>query len=721
METLRTGARGSLVQLLQLGLERAGFGSDSLDGIFGNNTREAVMSFQTSQGLTADGVAGPRTWDALEPWLLGYVFHIVESGDTFATIAQLHHTTVAAIDAANPGLDGNMLRVGDRLVVPLGFSVVPTNISYSSALLDFLARGLKARYPFLGVGSIGRSIMGRPLTYFAIGQGETQVFYNASHHANEWITTPVLMKFLEEYAQSYISRGEIGGVPAAELYTGITLFLVPMVNPDGVDLVTGALPAGSYYHNQARTLARNYPTIPFPDGWKANINGVDLNLTYPAGWQQAREIKFAQGYTQPGPRDYVGRSPLSQPESRAVYEFTLNHDFALTLSYHAQGEIIYWRYLNYLPPRSMEIALVMGEVSGYSVEETPATSGYAGYKDWFILAYDRPGYTIEVGRGVSPLPLEQFDEIYRDNLGILIIGMIAMLADTSEKLAEVAKKLNASRDTTLFTGEIPRQSGEDIDSTEARRQSPYAETMLPPPLVSAISVEEAPAITPLGDRLSIEEAPSLVPLVDRTSVEDTLELAPQIDLGSAEELPVSGRMAGWNSTDNTPTSQHMVRWNAAENTQASPPMPRWNSTQNIPPCRQMINWNSTENTPVPVQDKVTMQSQTPLDTRFNRRIYPTERTPWPVDHSRPNQTSPSRIWGRFGHSQPPRQTVQNTTQNNAYPPGTQRRQNSFQQGIQNRPFQPSQQSRTPMGNSPNWMRPRAPHPPKSPLSPRRPQ
>ena len=31
--------------------------------------------------------------------------------------------------------------------------------------------------------------------------------------------------------------------------------------------------------------------------------------------------------------------------------------------------------------------------------------GFAGYKDWFIQYYDRPGYTIEVGLGQSPLPL----------------------------------------------------------------------------------------------------------------------------------------------------------------------------------------------------------------------------------------------------------------------------------------------------------------------------
>ena len=84
------------------------------------------------------------------------------------------------------------------------------------------------------------------------------------------------------------------------------------------------------------------------------------------------------------------------------------------------------RYLDYLPPRSREIADAMAKASGYSVEETPPVSGYAGYKDWFIQKFRRPGYTIEAGSGQNPLPIEQFPEIYRDNLGILVTAALGL-------------------------------------------------------------------------------------------------------------------------------------------------------------------------------------------------------------------------------------------------------------------------------------------------------
>lgn len=151
---------------------------------------------------------------------------------------------------------------------------------------------------------------------------------------------------------------------------------------------------------------------------------MDLNLQFPALWENARDIKFSQGYTNPGPRDYVGPSPLSSIEAINMYNFTLSKNFRLILAYHAQGEVIYWKFANYLPEASYYIGQRFANSSGYSLDITPENSAYAGYKDWFIQNYNRPGYTIEVGNGDNPLPLSQFDDIYNKNVGILTLGMI---------------------------------------------------------------------------------------------------------------------------------------------------------------------------------------------------------------------------------------------------------------------------------------------------------
>ena len=138
----------------------------------------------------------------------------------------------------------------------------------------------------------------------------------------------------------------------------------------------------------------------------------------------AREIKFSQGFTRPGPRDYVGRAPLDQPETRALAGYTQYIDPALVLAYHSQGKEIYWKYQDIEVPGARELGEAFASASGYTLSDVPYASGFAGYKDWFIKHFRKPGYTIEVGQGENPLPLSQFDEIYRDNLGILVLAAL---------------------------------------------------------------------------------------------------------------------------------------------------------------------------------------------------------------------------------------------------------------------------------------------------------
>ena len=300
--------------------------------------------------------------------------------------------------------------------------IVPTDVPMTPQLCIETILNLTARYPFCRSELLAETAFGRPIRTLVIGNGPRRVFYSAAHHANEWITTPVLLKFVEEFAQAIVDGGQIGGVDAAALAEQTTIYTVPMVDPDGVALVTGEIQPGQVQFAQAEAIAAEFPSIPFPNGWKANLLGTDLNLNYPAGWLQARENKYAQGFTRPAPRDFVGRAPLNQLETRAIAGYTEAINPALVLAYHTQGKVIYWQFEDYEVPGARELGERFAQVSGYSLEETPFQSAFAGYKDWFIKYFRRPGYTIEVGEGENPLPLSQFDEIYRDNLGILVIA-----------------------------------------------------------------------------------------------------------------------------------------------------------------------------------------------------------------------------------------------------------------------------------------------------------
>ena len=267
--------------------------------------------------------------------------------------------------------------------------IVKTDVPMTYRLARDTAEEITCAYPVCRKRVLTATAFGREIDALTIGSGDRTVLFTAAHHANEWITATVLLKFAEELSKAIMEKGALYGIPSRLFEENCQIFLVPMVNPDGVDLVTGAIPPGSLQWEQAARLSANYPEIPFPSGWKANLLGVDLNLQYPAGWLQAREIKFSQGYTRPGPRDYVGRAPLTQKETQALGE-----EFA--------------------------------RLSGYALEDTPYASGFAGYKDWFIKTWRRPGFTIEAGKGENPLPLSQFEPIYNACLGILTTAALGL-------------------------------------------------------------------------------------------------------------------------------------------------------------------------------------------------------------------------------------------------------------------------------------------------------
>ena len=63
--TLHMGSRGVYVLVLQDALNALGYNTYTLDGAFGNNTRNALISFQRNNNLRADGIAGCNTWTRL--------------------------------------------------------------------------------------------------------------------------------------------------------------------------------------------------------------------------------------------------------------------------------------------------------------------------------------------------------------------------------------------------------------------------------------------------------------------------------------------------------------------------------------------------------------------------------------------------------------------------------------------------------------------------------
>ena len=68
---LRQGSRGVYVLIAQDDLNTLGFRTGGLDGVFGAQTRNAVIAYQRTRGLTADGIVGCNTWLSLQEDVVG--------------------------------------------------------------------------------------------------------------------------------------------------------------------------------------------------------------------------------------------------------------------------------------------------------------------------------------------------------------------------------------------------------------------------------------------------------------------------------------------------------------------------------------------------------------------------------------------------------------------------------------------------------------------------
>ncbi|MFD1706913.1 M14 family zinc carboxypeptidase [Siminovitchia sediminis] len=343
------------------------------------------------------------------------VSYTIKKNDTFWNIAQSRNLSVDALLLLNQTVNPNRLDAGQEIQIPIRVTarVLNGNEPYNVQKMTRDLNRLLAIYPFMKRREAGKSVLEQPVHEIQIGRPGRKVQINASFHANEWITTSIFMRFLNDYMLALTNGWMIRGIPAMTMYTRSRLFAIPMVNPDGVNLVLNGPPP----EREEELVRLNRGDRDF-SGWKANIRGVDLNKQFPANWDFERERKPKE----PGPRDFPGYAPLSEPESKLMADLARTENFDRLIALHTQGQEIYWGYEGLEPLESEVLARDFARVTGY--EAIRYVDNYAGYKDWWIQEFKKPGFTIELGKGQNPLPLSQFEDIYAHMLGLFVRSLI---------------------------------------------------------------------------------------------------------------------------------------------------------------------------------------------------------------------------------------------------------------------------------------------------------
>ena len=277
-----------------------------------------------------------------------------------------------------------------------------------AALTERLQR-LADTYPFLTLSYIGTSILDRAIPIIHIGSGTRRVLYVGAHHGMEWITSLVLMQFLEDLCEAIKSQKRICGVYPCDLMQGYTLSVIPMLNPDGVEYQIHGV--GEENPLRERLLGMNGGSEDF-SSWQANARGVDLNHNYDAGFAEYKKLEAENGIQKGAPTRYSGESAESEPEVAALcnlVRFLAPWKGVMTL--HTQGEEIF------SPPikgseKSAVTARRLAQLTGYRLARAEGLAAYGGMSDWCAEKLSVPAFTMECGRGKNPLPTTQLYSIY---------------------------------------------------------------------------------------------------------------------------------------------------------------------------------------------------------------------------------------------------------------------------------------------------------------------
>jgi g-D-glutamyl-meso-diaminopimelate peptidase len=326
--------------------------------------------------------------------------------------------------------------------------VVKGKSEYTYLMMERDLLALERAYPGLvSLHSIGKSEYDRHIYAFRIGKGSATLFINASHHAREYFTTAIVMNQIQDLLSRQANEAEL-----ADLLQHVTIWIVPMVNPDGVSLVQNGLKAfPEVAHDQLLSLnngSRNFKS------WKANASGIDLNRQYPADWEHIR-----QNPSNAGPFNYKGRKPLQTRESQAIMKFTYEINPQLAISNHSTGRLIFWNFhtLKENVARDQKLASQLSSITGYSrVKPTTNPSG-GGYTDWFIQTFAKPAFTLELApsNGGKPVSLRYFEEEWSRNRDVLVWAAKSAyniwLAEQQPEFVEVDRSITLTSPVKLYT------------------------------------------------------------------------------------------------------------------------------------------------------------------------------------------------------------------------------------------------------------------------------
>lgn len=309
--------------------------------------------------------------------------------------------------------------------------VVPDRVYSYDRMVDDLEK-LKSRYSLIMTGGhIGTSVEGRKIPAVRLGRGSHKILVCAALHAREHITTNYLMYFLEKYAEAYASHKAVGDFDVQRLLDNASFYVVPMVNPDGVNIVQCGMEASAHCDTLRQMCFRNYEE-PVHRSWKANANGVDINRNFDFGWENCLTDSL------PASSGFKGFRPLSEPESKALADFAKRIKPEAVVAMHTQGEML---YLSTPDDKAKRIADRVIRSTKFAPQ--PIDEPYGSFQDFVDHHFGVFYACVELCPYIGPRPFDEsrFYEIWEPAQYVLPIVADTLIGDDAHSDKKVGKDL----------------------------------------------------------------------------------------------------------------------------------------------------------------------------------------------------------------------------------------------------------------------------------------
>ena len=260
------------------------------------------------------------------------------------------------------------------------------------------------RYPQLSCNYIGESILGRGIPILSIGEGEKEVLYIGGQRGTDWMTSVILLRFINECCELLKGSGKVFNHNLKYLFSARKISVVPMLDPDGIDYQINGISKDNVLYD--RVISSNGGSRDLSE-WTGNARGVELCENY--NFEFVKRVSTCRE----GIQKNIGEMPESEPETGALCNYIRYDDhIKIALDLYMFGEEICLCDGAVADGCMKNTLRILSQSCGYVSGGKEESLKYGSFGAWCAEELNIPSLTVSCGRGKQVLPVQAYFCIY---------------------------------------------------------------------------------------------------------------------------------------------------------------------------------------------------------------------------------------------------------------------------------------------------------------------